>query len=624
MKLTKKVLLCSLVVSNLLVFNNTLGNEKIVKASEYRNRIFYDNSGKPATGWYDDGKAWYYFKNGKKYFYEGKYASGWYDDGTAWYFFKDGSKLVGYGVDGNGKKYFYNGKYASGWFNDGNAWYFFQDGSKHSGYGTDGNGKKYFYNGKYASGWFDDGSAWYFFKDGSKHRGYGVDGNGKRFFDNGKYANWWYDDGTAWYFFQDGVKFTGRAKDASGTKDFINGKYASSARNKYKDGIFYDENGGPANGWYSDGTAWYFFKDGYKHHGYGVDGNGKKYFYNGKYASGWFDDGSEWYFFKDGSKHRGYGVDGNGKRFFDNGKYANWWYDDGTAWYFFQDGVKFTGRAKDASGTRDFVNGKYSTNVKKKYKDGLFYDDNGVLASGWYDDGSAWYFFKNGKKLSGYGTDANGKKFFYNGKYAAGWYDDGTAWYFFQDGEKFTGKARDESGLRDFVNGKYRKVTSQSEFIDKITPSVLKAVKGKGLFPSIAIAQACLETRYGNDGLSPAPIYNLFGIKATKNTPASRYVEIKTAEYNDSGEKYYIIAKFMKFTDYDDSCEYYSNLFTRNSWLRDYYKGVLAAKTPEEAAKALTGTYATDPNYGEKLLEIIEKHGLKALDKKIYKNGVKP
>ena len=502
MKLTKKVLLCSLVVSNLLVFNNTLGNEKIVKASEYRNRIFYDNSGKPATGWYDDGKAWYYFKNGKK--------------------------LTGYATDGNGKKYFYEGKYASGWFDDGNAWYFFKDGSKLVGYGVDGNGKKYFYNGKYASGWFNDGNAWYFFQDGSKHSGYGT------------------------------------------------------------------------------------------------DGNGKKYFYNGKYASGWFDDGSAWYFFKDGSKHRGYGVDGNGKRFFDNGKYANWWYDDGTAWYFFQDGVKFTGRAKDSSGTRDFVNGKYSTNVKKKYKDGLFYDDNGVLASGWYDDGSAWYFFKNGKKLSGYGYDANGKKFFYNGKYAAGWYDDGTAWYFFQDGEKFTGKARDESGLRDFVNGKYRKVTSQSEFIDKITPSVLKAVKGKGLFPSIAIAQACLETRYGNDGLSPAPIYNLFGIKATKNTPASRYVEIKTAEYNDSGEKYYIIAKFMKFTDYDDSCEYYSNLFTRNSWLRDYYKGVLAAKTPEEAAKALTGTYATDPNYGEKLLEIIEKHGLKALDKKIYKNGVKP
>ena len=502
MKLTKKVLLCSLVVSNLLVFNNTLGNEKIVKASEYRNRIFYDNSGKPATGWYDDGKAWYYFKNGKK--------------------------LTGYATDGNGKKYFYEGKYASGWFDDGTAWYFFKDGSKLVGYGVDGNGKKYFYNGKYASGWFNDGNAWYFFEDGSKHSGYGT------------------------------------------------------------------------------------------------DGNGKKYFYNGKYASGWFDDGSAWYFFKDGSKHRGYGVDGNGKRFFDNGKYANWWYDDGTAWYFFQDGVKFTGRAKDASGTRDFVNGKYSTNVKKKYKDGLFYDDNGVLASGWYDDGSAWYFFKNGKKLSGYGYDANGKKFFYNGKYAAGWYDDGTAWYFFQDGEKFTGKARDESGLRDFVNGKYRKVTSQSEFIDKITPSVLKAVKGKGLFPSIAIAQACLETRYGNDGLSPAPIYNLFGIKAAKNTPASRYVEIKTAEYNDNGEKYYIIAKFMKFTDYDDSCEYYSNLFTRNSWLRDYYKGVLVAKTPEEAANALTGTYATDPNYGKKLLEIIEKHGLKALDKKIYKNGVKP
>ncbi len=31
--------------------------------------------------------------------------------------------------------------------------------------------------------------------------------------------------------------------------------------------------------------------------------------------------------------------------------------------------------------------------------------------------------------------------------------------------------------------------------------------------------------------------------------------------------------------------------------------GVLAAKTPEEAAEALTGTYATDPNYGKKLLD---------------------
>ena len=53
----------------------------------------------------------------------------------------------------------------------------------------------------------------------------------------------------------------------------------------------------------------------------------------------------------------------------------------------------------------------------------------------------------------------------------------------------------------------------------------LKAVKGKGLFPSVAVAQACLETGFGKDSLSPPPIYNLFGIKAPKGTPPSRYHE---------------------------------------------------------------------------------------------------
>lgn len=98
---------------------------------------------------------------------------------------------------------------------------------------------------------------------------------------------------------------------------------------------------------------------------------------------------------------------------------------------------------------------------------------------------------------------------------------------------------------------------------------------------------------------------------------------MRTAEYKN-GKKYYITAKFMKFSGYDEAFEYYAKLFTKNKWLKEYYAGVLAAKTPEEAAEALTGTYATDPNYGKKLLNIIDKHGLRELDKEIFPNGVKP
>ena len=504
------------------------------------------------------------YKNKIFYGDDGKPANWWDYDGKDWYFFQEGKKHTGYGKDASGNKYFDEGKYANWWANDGEDWYFFQEGKKHTGYGKDASGNKYFDNGKYANWWSDDGEDWYFFQNGVKHTGYGKDASGKKYFDNGKYANWWCNDGKDWYFFQEGKKHNGYGKDASGKKYFDNGKYA--------------------NWWYDDSKGWYFFQNGVKYTGYGEDASGKKYFDEGKYANWWYNDGKDWYFFQEGKKYTGYGKDASGKKYFDEGKYANWWCNDGEDWYFFQDGKKFTGRAKDASGYKDFINGKYAK-TENGYIDGVFYTKNGELANGWYDDG----------------------------------YD----WYFFQDGEKFTGRAKDESGYRDFLNGKYKKQTYQSEFIDKISPGVLKAIEGKGLFPSIAVAQACLETGYGTDSLSPPPIYNLFGIKAAKDTPPSRYYEIRTAEYKN-GKKYYIIAKFMKFTGYDEAFEYYAKLFTKNKWLTEYYSGVLAAKTPEEAARALTGTYATDPGYGQKLLNIIDKHGLRELDKQIFSNGVKP
>ena len=343
----------------------------------------------------------------------------------------------------------YEGKLANWWFNDGTAWYFFKDGKKFTGYGVDGNGERYFVNGKYANGIYNDK----LYKDGveTTEKIYIND----IFYVNGKLANWWYDDGTAWYFFKDGKKLTGKAVDGNGEMYFSNGKYA----NTYVDGIFCYE-GKPTNGWFDDGNAWYFFKDGKKYTGLGVDGNGKMYFSNGKYANtyvdgifcyegkptnGWFDDGTAWYFFKDGKKFTGKAVDGNGEMQFFNGKYANryidniyykdgkianWWCDDGKAWYFFKDGKKFTGHGVDGNGERYFVEGKYANGFYegKLYKDGveakgkvyvngIFYDEKNLPANGWYDDGNEWFFFRNGKKFTGKAVDGNGEMDFVNGKY---------------------------------------------------------------------------------------------------------------------------------------------------------------------------------------------------------------
>ena len=156
-----------------------------------------------------------------------------------------------------------------------------------------------------------------------------------------------------------------------------------------------------------------------------------------------------------------------------DGKPANWWYDDGKDWFFFQNGKKFTGNGKDNAGAHHFVNGKYANGKigNKEYRDGkeisvenkvpirgyvngVYYVD-AKPANWWYDDGTNWYFFQNGKKLTGYGKDNAGTHYFVNGEYANWWYDDGQDWYYFKDGRKYTGWGIDNAGEHYYVDGKY-------------------------------------------------------------------------------------------------------------------------------------------------------------------------
>ena len=474
---SRSILVFSLLFANVLVVNK-YSDKKIVFADEF-------------SGWKQEGNERYFYQKGKKftgefegkYYYEGKFASGWFNNGTAWYYFKEGIKHTGKGKDANGEMYFVNGKYANGyvgdiyyyegkvanwWFKDGSEWHFFQNGKRHTGYAKDGNGRRYFANGKYANGIYEGK----LFKDGVESKGK-VYANDIFYDENSKPANGWYDDGSAWYYFKNGKKHNGNAKDGNGEMYFVNGKYA----NGYVNNSFYKD-GKVVTGWYDDGSAWYFFKDGYKYNGIGIDGNGIRFFVNGKYANGKYNGN----LFKDG-------LDSEGKTYVNNIYYdenkvpANGWHDDGSAWYFFRDGNKFTGKAKDGNGEMQFLNGKYAN----AYINGVYYG-YGKIGNGWYDDGTAWYFFLNGKKVTGFATDGNGKRYFINGKYAngrydnklykeglesngntyisgqyydgskypaTGWYDDGSEWYYFRDGYKYTGYATDGNGNRYFISGKY-------------------------------------------------------------------------------------------------------------------------------------------------------------------------
>ena len=571
----------------------------------YANGIFYDY-GSPYNGWKYDGIKEFYFKEGKKftgtikeddgekYIINGEYAKGyieglfysngklgdwWIDDGTAWYFFRDGKKFTGKAVDGNGKRYFVNGKYANGVY-EGKL---YKDGVETSG-NIYVNGV-FYVKGKPANGWYEDEDITFYFKEGKKFTGFIQIGKINKYIVNGRYAygyandifyaygvpvNGWQFDGIKKFYFKEGKKFTGTIKEEDEEKYIINGEYARG----YIRGLFYSD-GKLANWWFNDGTAWYFFQNGKKFTGLGVDGNGERYFVNGKYANGiyndklykdgvettekiyindifyvngklanwWYDDGTAWYFFKDGKKLTGKAVDGNGEMYFSNGKYANTyvdgifcyegkptngWFDDGNAWYFFKGGKKYTGLGVDGNGKMYFSNGKYANT----YVDGIFCYE-GKPTNGWFDDGKAWYFFKDGKKFTGHGVDGNGERYFVEGKYANGfyegklykdgvevkgkvyvngifydeknlpangWYDDGNEWFFFRNGKKFTGKAVDGNGEMDFVNGKYKrnnKVYSASEEVQK---RIVEAAHNTSS-PGPDLCARWVSTVYRNAGL---------------------------------------------------------------------------------------------------------------------------
>src|SRR5687767_996476 len=75
------------------------------------------------------------------------------------------------------------------------------------------------------------------------------------------------------------------------------------------------------------------------------------------------------------------------------------------------------------------------------------------------------------------------------------------------------------------------KTLTRSEFVQKFAPTVMKIAKGTGLFPSVFMAQAVLESGNGNSTLS-AKYNNFFGVKADKSWKGD-VIEMPTKEYLD-------------------------------------------------------------------------------------------
>ncbi|WP_019217224.1 flagellar assembly peptidoglycan hydrolase FlgJ [Legionella tunisiensis] len=160
------------------------------------------------------------------------------------------------------------------------------------------------------------------------------------------------------------------------------------------------------------------------------------------------------------------------------------------------------------------------------------------------------------------------------------------------------------------------------DFVKSIWPYARQAANLLGLDPKILMAQAALETGWGQfvaKGSDGSSSNNVFNIKAASNTE-SEAVKIKTTEYiADTPIK--VSASFRKYPSVEHSFNDYVSLIKGS----ERYEAALAnTDNPERYIDELhRAGYATDPGYASKILAIyhgdelqqaLERNGFSGID----------
>ncbi|MGL9730446.1 glucosaminidase domain-containing protein [Enterococcus sp. DIV0756] len=156
---------------------------------------------------------------------------------------------------------------------------------------------------------------------------------------------------------------------------------------------------------------------------------------------------------------------------------------------------------------------------------------------------------------------------------------------------------------------------SAKNFIEIIAEDAQKLGQEYDVFASVMIAQALIESGSGTSTLSLSPNFNLFGIKGTYN---GQSISMATQEDRGNGELYSINSAFRKYPNYAASLGDYVQLIRGGISGNDgYYKQAWRseAKNYLRTTNALTGTYATDTTYGQKLNSIIALYHLTQYDR---------
>ncbi|MCO6017488.1 hypothetical protein CKN86_11765 [Carnobacterium divergens] len=160
-------------------------------------------------------------------------------------------------------------------------------------------------------------------------------------------------------------------------------------------------------------------------------------------------------------------------------------------------------------------------------------------------------------------------------------------------------------------------MSNATNFLNQIKPGCLSLWKLYGILPSVAAAQAALESGWGSSSLA-SKYNNLFGIKGAG-------VSLPTTEYYDGKTPIGIVDSFRVYPNWNTSILDYGGFLTNYGNKPNRYDGALGLKDPNAQITAIwRAGYATDPNYVGKIMSTINANSLTAWDTEVLGGSPAP
>lgn len=148
------------------------------------------------------------------------------------------------------------------------------------------------------------------------------------------------------------------------------------------------------------------------------------------------------------------------------------------------------------------------------------------------------------------------------------------------------------------LNGRFQ---SREHFVKALLPHAIMAGKTLGVDPKVILAQAALESNWGQSILRHTDrrvSHNIFAIKHT-STKAGNSLTVRTKEFHN-GKSRYQRESFRSYNNFREAFEDYTRIIQK----AHYRKHMRNLRTPLDYAVSLQRAgYATDPKYATKIMQ---------------------